>query len=134
MFFKQPLSCNWLVFILFEVANYWFNKPIGHPASKYFFVMIETSASKSEAILKAWCKSPFILFLLYLLGIWEFQVFEILLLSWNHQGSTLKVVSRILVVFNSIFYSFMFLCWEFMFTNNSSFVAFFYLSVIVSST
>ena len=133
MFFKQPLRCNWLVFILFEVANYWFNKPIGHPASKYFFVMIETSASKSEAILKAWCKSPFILFLLYLLGIWEFQVFEILLLSWNHQGSTLKVVSRILVVFDSMV-NFMFLWWEFMFANNSSFVAFFYLSVIVSST
>ena len=35
--------------------------------------MIETSASKSEAILNARCNSPFILFLLHLLGIREFQ-------------------------------------------------------------
>ena len=61
-------------------------KPIGYPASKYFFLMIETSASKSEAILKARCKSPFILFLFYLLGI----VGWTLTFSWKeNSGSVL---------------------------------------------
>ena len=71
MFFKQPVRYNWLVFILFfltSLINYLI-KTIGYPASKYFFVMIETSASKSEAFLKARCNSPFMLLLLYLLGI-----------------------------------------------------------------
>ena len=50
-------------------------KPMGYPTSKYFCVIVWTSASKSEAILKTRCKSPRILFSLYLFGIWEIQNF-----------------------------------------------------------
>ena len=45
--------------------------------------MTDISTSKSEAILKARCKSQFILFLLYLLGIWEFQKAENFSGFWN---------------------------------------------------
>ena len=78
-------------------------KPTGYPASKYFFVMIETSVSNLEAILSARFKSPFILFLLYLLGIREFQKagnfsgFQNTFFVTEPLGLTLKVVSRNLV-------------------------------------
>ena len=62
--------------------------------------MIETSVSKSEAILNARCKSPFILFFLYLLGIQGFQKaenfpdFQNTFVVTKPSGLTLKVVSR----------------------------------------
>ena len=62
--------------------------------------MIETSVSKSEAILNPRCKSPFILFFLYLLGIRGFQKaenfpdFQNTFVVTKPSGLTLKVVSR----------------------------------------
>ena len=62
--------------------------------------MIETSVSKSEAISSAQCKSPFILLLLYLLGIGEFQKagnlpgFRNTFVVTEPSRLTLKAVSR----------------------------------------
>ena len=65
--------------------------------------MIETSVSKLEAILNAWFKSPFMLFLFYLLGIREFEKtenfpdFQNSFFVTEPLGLTLKAVSRNLV-------------------------------------
>ena len=65
--------------------------------------MIETSVSKLEAILNAWFKSLFMLFLFYLLGIREFEKaenfpdFQNSFFVTEPLGLTLKVVSRNLV-------------------------------------
>ena len=107
-------------------------KPIGYSASKYFFVLIETHASRPEAILQAWCKSPFILILLYLLDIWEIQKagkfagFRNNFVVTEPSGLTLKCVSKNLVRLDSTT-NFMFSWWEFILANNSSFLAVFWL-------
>ena len=78
-------------------------KPTEYPASKHFFVMIETSVSNLEVILNARFKSPFMLFLLYILGIRKLEKagnlpgFQNTFFVTEPLGLTLKVVSRNLV-------------------------------------
>lgn len=61
----------WLVLLYFSSKSLiiYLTKLTVYPASKYFYIMVGTSALKSEAILKSVCKSPFILCFLHLLGI-----------------------------------------------------------------